>query len=310
MDTRILAIVGPTGSGKSEVAVALCDSDGEIISCDSVQIYRGFELGCAKPRTLERERVRHHLIDVANWNEPFDAARFRQLATAAVSDIAARGRRPILCGGTGLYLRVLRWGLVDAPASDPALRERLFARENAEPGSLFADLTRVDPVTALRTEPHNLVHIVRALEIFMLTGLPASDFRARHGFREEQLPMRVVALRWPRDMLRQRIRDRCENMIRGGLVDEVRRLLSQGVSERARPMLSVGYRETCDVVIGRQNLEGLAERIAASTWAYARRQMTWLRRERDVSWLDITSTEQAVRILGSNDGADRCAQNA
>jgi tRNA dimethylallyltransferase len=192
------AIVGPTGSGKSQVALALSGSDGEIVSCDSVQVYRGFVIGCAKPSAEELGRVPHHLVDVAEWNEPFDAARYRTLATRALAEIEQRGRRPIVCGGTGLYLRVLRWGLVDAPRADPALRRELLAQEHAGPGTLFCRLEKLDPQTTRKIEPHNLVHIVRALEITLQTGEPASAFRGRHGFQHEALPMRVVALRWPR----------------------------------------------------------------------------------------------------------------
>jgi len=298
MADRVLAILGPTGSGKSDVAMAVCEHvGGELVSCDSVQVYRDFHIGCAKPSAEEHARVPHHLIDVVNWDESFDAQRFRELATAAIDDIRSRGLLPVVCGGTGLYLRVLRWGLVDAPEADEDLRARLMAEEAAEPGVLYARLLRDDPETAARTEPNNLVHIVRALEIQHKTGEPASTVRGRHGFAVEEVPMQVVALQWPAETLRQRIEERSRNMLGAGLLDEVRALLAAGVSPDCRPMHSVGYREACAVVRGEEPEEGLAERISSSTRAYARRQRTWLRRERDVDDVEVASIEQATELV-------------
>jgi tRNA dimethylallyltransferase len=271
--------------------------EGEIISCDSVQVYRGFEIGCAKPSAQERARVPHHVIDVADWHEPFDAQIYRTLALAALDDVGARNRQPIICGGTGLYLRVLRWGLVEAPAADADLRARLLAREQKEPGVLYRELCRIDPDTAQRTEPHNLVRVVRALEIQAKTGEPASRLRSRHGFCQEAVPMRVYALCWPTEVLRRRIAERSAKMISAGLLDEVRALLDEGVSPDARPMRAVGYREAVEVVRGKMGAAGLAERISSSTWAYARRQRTWLRRERDIQMLEVRDLAKVVDII-------------
>jgi tRNA dimethylallyltransferase len=283
---RILAIIGPTGSGKSEVALAAAVAvGGEILSCDSVQVFRGFVIGCAKPSVAERNLVPHHLIDVVDWHEPFDAQAYCTLARAAIADVQARGRRPILCGGTGLYLRTLRWGLVDAPAASPSLRAELMAEEARAPGSLYTLLNRVDPDSAAATPPQNLVRIVRALEIHRLSDKPASQLRAQHGFAKEEVPMRLVALAWPKESLRARIHHRVETMLASGLVDEVRALLAAGVAPGCRAMRSVGYLETVEMLLGRAPVSGLADRIAHSTWAYARRQRTWLNREKDLeSW--------------------------
>jgi len=298
MSDQVLAIVGPTASGKSDVALALAGGDGgEIISCDSVQVYRGFTIGCAKPSDAEQAQTVHHLIDVVEWNEPFDAQLFRKMATLAIDGAGQRGRRPIVCGGTGLYLRALRWGLADTPPADPALRSKLAEREQASPGSLFQMLQEKDPASAQRIEPRNLVQIIRALEIGELTGEPASVVRGRHGFRTEQVPMRVVALEWPRDVLRERIVSRSRQMIEKGLLDEVRGLLRAGVAPDCRPMTSVGYREACAVVLGHAPEGGLAERIATSTWRYAKRQLTWLRKERDIEWVAVTGAEQAIAAV-------------
>ncbi|MBI5509250.1 MAG: tRNA (adenosine(37)-N6)-dimethylallyltransferase MiaA [Deltaproteobacteria bacterium] len=302
---RILAVVGPTASGKSDVALTLAkERGGELISCDSVQVYRGFEIGCAKPSATQRREVPHHLIDVATWSEGFDAMRFRTLAEDALADIRRRGRRPILVGGTGLYLRALRFGIADAPRADAELRQRLMAEEHASPGTLYARLRELDPPTAAVTDRNNLVRVVRALEIQALSGVPASTLRAGHGFAREQVPLRIVALTWPDHVLKERIRARSEQMLELGLIAEVEALLKSGVAPACRPMTSVGYRETCAVVRDQAPVAGLAARIAARTWAYARRQRTWLRKEAGVEWWSVTDLEvtagELLRSLGTS----------
>jgi tRNA dimethylallyltransferase len=274
-----LAIIGPTAAGKSAVALQLAKAlDGEIVSCDSIQVYRGFSVGCAKPSLQEQQRVRHHLIDVVDSDAAFDAEQFRALARAAILDIQRRGKLAIICGGTGLYFRLLRFGLIDAPKADWQLREQLYAQD---PQTLYAELSRVDPVSAATIKPNNLVHVVRALEIYKLSGKPASLLRDAHAFAKEEVPMRVVLL--DRNDLKVRVIQRAEAMLRSGLLQECEQLLKQGVSPQAKPMLSVGYKEACEVVLNIAPLTDVAERIAKSTWQYARRQRTWFRRERRVT---------------------------
>lgn len=294
----LVAIVGPTASGKSDVAMALAEAaPGEIVACDSVQIYRRFDIGSAKPTPEEQARVPHHLIDVANWDEDFDAQRYVTLARQAIDAIGGRGHLPIVCGGTGLYLRALRYGLVEVPKADQGLRDQLMAAEAAQPGALYARLQRVDPFGAQRMEPNNIVHIVRALEISLSTGEPASTVRIRHGFRAEAVPMRIIALQWPAPLLKERVVSRVARMVEGGLLDEVERLLSAGVSPACRAMRSLGYKEASEVLRGLAPRAGLEQRIAKGTWTYARRQRTWLRRERDVAFCDIQSVDEAVAAV-------------
>ena len=298
----LLAIVGPTASGKSEVALTVAASAGaEILACDSVQVYRGFDIGCAKPTRAEQEQVRHHLVDVVDWSDAFDAQRYCTLALDAIADAALRGKRVILCGGTGLYLRALRYGLIDAPERDLTLRESLYAEEQTRPGVLYDRLQKLDPVSARSIEPKNLVHVVRALEIYTQTGELPSVLKARHGFTTERLPMRVVAIDWPREVLRERIRARTEAMLAAGLVDEVRGLIERGVPTTCRPMRAVGYREVCEWLEGEAEgaaccatTEDLAQRIARATWEYARRQYTWLRKEKGVVWISAAEGIGAV----------------
>ena len=292
---RILAIVGPTACGKSNLALALAEQlGGELINCDSVQVYRGFNIGCAKPTAEEQARVPHHLLDVANWDEPFDAQRFRDLALDAINSVRGRGRLPILCGGTGLYLRALRFGLVDVPPVPNELRASFYQDEARQPGILFDRLRRIDPEAARKIEPQNLVYVVRALEIHAVTGEPASRIRARHGFGEELVPMHVIVLERPASELRERITLRCERMLSDGFIGEVSSLLAQGVTPEARPMRAVGYKEVSSVVLGRESAEGLSARIVCSTAAYAKRQRTWFRRERDVRRIDVSTLEKAI----------------
>lgn len=298
-EPKLLAIVGATASGKSEVALQVAERTGaEILSCDSVQVYRDFSIGCAKPTLEERARVRHHLIDVVAWDEPFDAQRYCELSLAVMADT-----RVVLCGGTGLYLRALRYGLIDAPERDDALRERLYAEEAAEPGVLYRRLEVLDPASSQTIEPKNLVHIVRALEIHASTGELPSVLKKRHGFQSERVPMHIVAIDWPRPVLRERINARVAAMLARGLVDEVRGLLAAGVPESARPMRAVGYREVCDMLRGELPHAELGPRIAQNTWEYARRQYTWLRREKGVIWRPVTDgiapiVEELVHAVG------------
>lgn len=305
MHKGVIAIVGATASGKSDVALRLAEEiGGEIISCDSIQVYRDFVIGCAKPSSSELARVRHHLIDVVNWDEAFDVQQYRQLARAAIADIEQRGKQPILCGGTGLYLRALRYGLIETPPASAQLREAWLAEEREQPGILYQKLSEVDPETARRTEPRNWVHVLRALEIHATTGQLPSRLKAEHNFATEQVPMQAFLLTHDATPLRQRIDQRALAMLRKGLVDEVKTLLSKGVTRDCRPMASVGYREVCDVLIGGVSEDGLAERIAQSTWHYARRQRTWFRREKSLVPLEMTTVEEVVsRILNQVDAA-------
>ena len=262
----MLAVVGPTASGKSTVAMLLAERHGaDILSCDSVQVYRGFAIGCAKPTSAEQARVRHHLIDVVDWHEEFDAQRYCALATRAIDAVRESGRGIILCGGTGLYLRALRYGLIDAPERDLELRERLHAEEKAKPGVLYDRLQALDPLSARRIEPKNLVHVVRALEIHATTGELPSALRARHGFSEERVPMRIVAIDWPREMLRRRIAERVDAMIEQGLVEETRALRAAGVPATCRPMRAVGYREVCAMLDGAMPAGELPRRISQAS---------------------------------------------
>ena len=298
MSGPLVAIVGPTGSGKSGLADRLAESlSGEIISCDSIQIYRGFDIGSAKPTRDDQSRASYHLIDVADWDEPFDAQMYRTKASAALADIRLRHRTPILCGGTGLYLRGFRWGLIDVPPSSPEIREELEALEQKEAGSVFAMLREIDPETALRISRGNIRYAIRAIEIFRQTGEKASVLKREHAFQNEEVPMRVYWLNLPSETLRGPNRTTGRGYDGLGLVDEVDGLLRAGVDEDSTPMRSVGYREIVRYLRREMTLDEATAAIISATWKYARRQRTWLRREREVIRLDIAHPDEALEMI-------------
>ncbi len=282
---RICVVAGPTASGKTALAIALARRlGGEIVNADSQQVYRGLDVGTAKPTAEERAAVPHHLVDVAEPGEGMDAARFTALADAAIQEVAARGRVPVVAGGTGLYLRALLHGVVAAPGRDPALRARL-EEEAARLGrpALHARLAAIDPASAARIRPNDLVRVVRALEI-AASGRLASDLHADHAFREERYDALLVALDPPRAELHRRIDARVHEMFRGGILDEARALLERfGGALPAK--LPIGYAEAVECVRGALPVEEAIRRVQVAHRRYARRQIVWLRREPGVEWV-------------------------
>jgi tRNA dimethylallyltransferase len=274
----MIAIVGPTAAGKTAVALEVAERLGaEIVSCDSMQIYRGFDIGTAKPTAEERARVPHHLVDVAEAGEPYSAARYVEEAERAIASVRARGKGVVIVGGTGLYLRALRFGLVEAPPRDDQLRRRLLDDESLRPGLLHHKLRAVDPASAERLPPRDLVRIVRALEVYELTGRPLGELHAAHA-RTPRHDVRVLVLDPPE--LLQRITVRVEIMLAGGLIDETRRLLARHGGD-ARPLHSVGYHEVLQYLDGRLTAAQLGPAIVTATRRYARRQRVWFKKEPD-----------------------------
>jgi tRNA dimethylallyltransferase len=284
----LVVVVGPTASGKTQLAVALAERlGGEVVSADSVQIYRHFDVGTGKPTLDERARVPHHLIDVLEPLEPMDAGRWAERAERALADIHARGRMPIVCGGTFLWVRALLYGLVEAPPADPAVRERhrVLAESEGRP-ALHARLAEVDAESARRLAPNDFVRVSRALEVHELTGMPLSAIQERHGFRSARHRARLVGLRRTPAELDERIARRVRAMLDQGFVEEVERLVGRGFGE-ARAMGSVGYRQIREALAAgtASDRDALADSIRRATRVFVRRQRTWLRRE-PVEWLD------------------------
>src|SRR5262249_21678061 len=291
-----LLLAGPTAVGKSELALALADKlGGEIVSVDSMQVYRGMDIGTAKPSSTERSRVRHHLLDVAEVNEPFDASRFAVLARTAISDIRARNRVPILCGGTGLYFNALLKGLGKAPPGDPALRKEL---EQAPLEVLLRELAQRDPATYSRIDRQNPRRILRAIEVIRLTGAPFSAQRADWQHSELGHGL-AVGFRRPMGLLRCRVDLRVEVMFEGGLVEETRGLLGRGLGENPVASQALGYRKVIEHLRGERSVAQTIELVKIRTRQFAKRQMTWFRGQIELKWVDLAEgdLEQSVEQI-------------
>lgn len=287
-----IVLAGPTASGKSAVALELARTlNGEIVSVDSMQVYCGLDVGTAKPSSTERSAVPHHLIDVANLNEGFDAARFLALAQAAIADIQARGRVPILCGGTGLYFNVYLNGLGTAPAPDPVLRAELEATPLP---ALLDELARLDLVTFNEIDLENRRRVVRAVEVIRLTGQPFSQQRAKWSERAPALIGRMFGLQRDREDLVRRIHQRVDAMFAAGLIEETRRLLSLGLENNRTAMQAIGYRQVVEHLRGERGRLETIELVKIRTRQFAKRQRTWFEGQMDLTWIDVANRESAT----------------
>jgi tRNA dimethylallyltransferase len=281
----LIAIVGPTASGKSALALRLAEAmGGEIVSCDSLQVYRGLDIGSAKAGAEERRRVPHHLLDVVDPDQHFSAADYARLGRAALADITGRGRRPIVAGGTGLYLRALLSGLFEGPSRDPALRQRLerMARRFGD-ARLHRLLARVDPAAAARTAPRDRVRVIRALEVYWQSGRPITDHQ-REPLRplEGYVPL-LVGLDPPRPALLAAVERRTDEMLARGLLEETRALLAR-YPPGLRPLQAIGYRQAVAVLQGRLDPAQARRDMVKDTMRYAKRQLTWFRHQAQVHW--------------------------
>ncbi len=298
-----IAIVGPTATGKTDAALRVAEkTGGEIINCDSMQVYRGMDIGTAKPSAEMRARVPFHLLDMADPDAQVTVAEWKRGAEAAISDIVSRGKRPILCGGTGMYLRALldNWSLAETPADEAVRADLRRELETVGAAELHEQLRAIDPVSALRLHPNDGVRITRALEVFRVSGRTISAWQADDRTANVRRPVLLVGLDLPRAALNERIERRVDAMIAAGLVAEVQSLLAAGYNKTHSALRSLGYKEITE------HLEGALERDAAvvlikqNTRRYAKRQQTWFRAEpglirRDVS--DLTSAQVAEEIL-------------
>ena len=281
-------IVGPTGAGKSALAMAVAErSNCEIVNADSRQFYRGMDLGTAKPSAEDRRRVPHHLIDVRDPDEPLDVAEFAQLARAAIENIAARGRNPLVVGGSGLYLRVIRGGIFRGPAASPEIRDRL-AKVAAEQGvaHLHQRLREIDPEAANRIGVNDLYRIVRALEVFELTGETISAHQHRHRFADIGYDTLTVGVEVERKKLYDAIDARFDAMVAAGLVEEVRALIQAGYSPERPPLSTIGYKQIAVYLRGEMTLADAIALAKQESRRLAKRQLTWFRREPEIVWLD------------------------
>ena len=295
-DRPLVAVAGPTGSGKSDLALRLAEEfRGEIVNCDSLQVFRHFDIGTAKLPPAERRGIPHHLIDIADPDQLFTAGEYARLARDTIAEISARGRLPIVAGGTGFYLRAFLDGLFAGPSRDADLRRRLAARETRRPGSLHRVLRRFDPQAAAKIHPNDVPKVTRALEIRLLTRRPVSELFREGRDRLTGYRILKLGLMPDRDALYQRLDARCEAMFAGGLIDEVRGILSRGFAASAKPFESHGYKQALQLLSGELNLHNAIFYAQRNTRNYAKRQLTWFRREAGLEWLKGFGDSAGVR---------------
>lgn len=295
---KIVIICGPTAVGKTRVGIELAKRfAGEIVSADSQQVWRHFDIGTAKPDRNEMAEVRHHLVDIAEPTELFDASKFVQLADGAIGDISGAGKTPFVVGGTGMYIRMLLHGVCDAPPRDDELRAEI-AREVEEHGLSYmhARLAEVDPETAERISENDSTRIERALEIYRLTGEPASKLRSEHDFGERRYDGLRIGLNVEREDLYRRINERCERMVERGLLDEAKDLLER-YGPDVQPFKAVGYREMLAHVRGETGFDEALELVKQSSRRFAKRQLTWFRSDPEITWFDPGDVEGMAVVL-------------
>jgi len=296
---RVVVILGPTCVGKSQASLKLADIlNGEIVSFDSRQIYRYMDIGTAKPTEEERERIPHHFVDIISPDGKFTAADFGKKARQVVRQIVKRDRQPIAVGGSGLYLRALTEGFFKGPKADERIRRKLMreAQEFGEP-RLFRKLKTVDPEAAERIHPHDLVRIIRALEVYEITGKPISLLQRQGDYQPFPLRFVRIGLNMHRNELYQRIERRVEEMISGGLAEEVKMLKERGFSPKLKALKTVGYQELFAYLNGEVDLHTAIENIKLNTRHYAKRQLTWFKHDKEVIWFDAEDGGLLEKIL-------------
>ena len=299
MKSSLICIVGPTAVGKTEIAIQLAQHlDAEIVSIDSRQIYREMDIGTAKPTPDQRGAVPHHLIDCVEVDQPFSVAEYQRLADTAIEEIRGRKKRAMAVGGAGLYFRGLIDGLFDGPGADAEIRAKL-QWEAEEQGNvvLHERLRRCDPETADRVHPNNRVKVIRALEVYELTGKPISVLQQQWKMNEPRYPFRAFGLNMPREVLYQRIEDRVDQMVETGLIEEVKGLLDQGYPRNCIAMQSFGYKELIDHLDGKRTFDEAIALLKQNTRRFAKRQLTWFCNDPRIEWLDISQFSSSNEIV-------------
>ena len=295
--TRLLAIVGPTASGKSELALLLAIRlNGEIVSADSRQIYKFLDIGTSKPTKEDRRRVPHHFVDILDPTQDYNAGAFGNEARSKIVEIVARGKQAILTGGSGLYVKAVIDGFFDGPGQDSEVRSRLEERMREEgPEALLTDLSKIDPRSASVMEASKPRRIIRALEVYQITGKPLSEF---HREQSAASPFETVqfGLEWGRTHLYERINKRVELMVSRGLIEEAKHLLDQGFDQSLNALNTVGYKEVFDYLSGNQSYEEMVELMKRNTRRFAKRQLTWFRRDDRINWIKADEATSFQRI--------------
>jgi len=294
---KIIILAGPTAVGKTTFAILLAEAlGGEIIGADSMQIYRYMNIGTAKPTQQERSRVPHHLIDIRDPDDPFDASQYFREARQVVGDVVRRGRLPLVVGGTGLYIKALVGGIFELETVDEGIRVQLRRTLDAEGiGFLYERLKACDPETAARLQPNDTYRILRAMEIYETTGVPMTDHQNAHGFQDAPYQALKIALHMDREALYDRINRRVDTMVAEGFLNEVQDLLDRGYSEDLKSMQSIGYRHMIDVIRNRTSQEDAIMMMKRDTRRYAKRQMTWFKGDTQFLWFSPSAIRTVVQ---------------
>jgi tRNA dimethylallyltransferase len=298
----IIVIEGPTGVGKTSTAIALAGAlDGQIIGADAMQVYRHMDIGTAKPTNAECAQVKHHLIDVVDPDEPFSAAKYKNLADSVIEDLHKRGILPFVVGGTGLYIKALTMGLFEAEEVDATIRNTLRNEaDSAGLAALYDRLKGVDPSAAASIHPNDSCRIIRALEVFQSTGKPISAHRQAHGFMDTPYRTLKIGISMDRKILYDRIDRRVDMMLAAGFVQEVKGLLDQGFDPELKSMQSIGYRHVARYLLGELPWDETVETFKRDTRRYAKRQFTWFRADPEIAWFepkDIDAMRKRIEVF-------------
>ncbi len=293
----VLCLVGPTAVGKSHVAVALAQRlNAEIINADSRQVFRCLDIATCKLSVDERAGIPHHLLDIVEPDERFSVGQYRRLAMDHIARIHAKGKLPLVVGGTGLYVKALVYGLWDGPQPDWAFRDRLMTLERECEGTLHKTLVRQDPCLAAQVHPRDAVRIIRALEVMHVCRQPLSSLHVQHGFREMPFQATIIGLTRERSVLYQRIEDRIDRQMAQGLMGEVRGLLQRNYPADFPAMTGLGYRQLMGCLTGQESLAEGVRRLKRDTRRYAKRQMTWFRKDVNIIWKSISAHATAAAV--------------
>ena len=306
---RLIVICGPTASGKTALAVRICHAiNGEVISCDSMQVYRGMDIGTAKPSTEEKMGIAHHMIDIADPKENYSVSQFRDDALPVIESILSKGKIPVLCGGTGLYIDALTKHMSFSGDCDLSMRNELKAISFRENGKeiLYDMLKSIDPQWAAKLHENDVRRVIRAIEVFRITGVTMSDYARMDEKRDDPYNVFAFAPEWDRMQLYDRIDKRFDEMIQNGLVEEVKQLLDVGVSRQSTAMQAIGYKQIAAAICNECSLENGIRDAKLASRHYAKRQMTWFRRDKRVRWVTADSNTDSIcdRIIKEFYNAD------
>ena len=293
---KILVVAGPTASGKTSLAIRLASLlNGEIVNADSMQVYRGMDIGTAKPSMEERKGIVHHMFDIVNPDENFNASLYKSMSRKIINNIIERNKKCIVVGGSGLYIKSLIKGIHHVPQAEPALREKLYQEWSKNPEDLYKKLAEIDPKIACLIHPNDRVRVIRSLEIFYITGCKASAFNEGHNFSDCPYNVFFSAFILPKEQLYNKINKRCELMLEQGLIEETANLV-QRYGTDIKPMNSIGYKHAYNYIFGSLSFDDMILHFKRDTRHYAKRQITWFKADKDIQWFHPDETDNIIDL--------------